>query len=99
MEKSDVIAALGALAQETRLDVFRALVEYRPDGLSAGRIGELLDLNPTTLSFHLSQLKHAGLVEATRAGRSLIYSARTDAVDEVADFLRENCCSKGDGAP
>lgn len=97
MEKSDVIAALTALAHESRLDVFRKLVEYRPDGLSAGRISELLAINPTNLSFHLNQLKNAGLIAARRDGRSLIYTARTEVIDLLTDFLRENCCTAADG--
>lgn len=95
MEKDRVIAALAALAQETRLDIFRTLVEYRPAGLPAGRIGELLGLPGATLSFHLSQLKQADLVRVERQGRSLIYSADTDAVDRLAAYLQENCCSRG----
>ena len=95
MEKAAVIAALAALAQETRLDIFRKLVEYRPDGLPAGRIAELLDIYPTNLSFHLSHLRNAGLVTCRRQGRSLIYTARTEVLDTVTDYLRENCCTAG----
>jgi len=94
MEKTAAIEALAALAQETRLDIFRTLVEYRPAGLPAGKVGELLGLPGATLSFHLSQLKQAGLIDSTREGRSLIYSANTGAVDELAQFLQEDCCSK-----
>ncbi|MDD9878660.1 MAG: metalloregulator ArsR/SmtB family transcription factor [Magnetovibrio sp.] len=94
MEKADAIEALAALAQETRLDIFRTLVEYRPSGLPAGQIAQLLELPGATLSFHLNQLKQAGLIQSIRQGRSLIYSANTDAVDALADFLREDCCSK-----
>lgn len=95
MEKHAAIAQLAALAQDTRLDIFRALVEYRPNGLPAGKIGEMLELPGATLSFHLSQLKQAGLISVERRGRSLIYAADTDAVDRLAAFLQENCCSKG----
>ena len=97
MEKTTAIEALAALAQETRLDIFRALVEYQPDGLPAGKIGELLKLPGATLSFHLNELKHAGLIQSTRDGRSLIHTANTEAVDNLADFLREDCCSKSVG--
>lgn len=95
MDKSTAIAALAALAQESRLDIFRILVEYRPTGLPAGQIGELLQLPGATLSFHLNQLKQAGLIHVERQGRSLIYSADTDAVDSLAAYLQENCCSRG----
>ena len=94
MEKLDAVDALAALAQDTRLDIFRALVEYQPAGLPAGKIGEMLQLPGATLSFHLSQLKQAGLVTSIREGRSLIYSANTDVVDELAQYLQEDCCSK-----
>ena len=94
MENNIAVSQLAALAQDTRLDIFRTLVEYRPGGLAAGRIGEMLELPGATLSFHLNQLKQAGLVSVERRGRSLIYSADTDAVDRLAAFLQENCCSK-----
>ena len=94
MEKSDAVDALAALAQDTRLDIFRTLVEYQPAGLPAGKIGELLELPGATLSFHLNQLKQAGLIASIREGRSLIYSANTDAVDELTQYLQEDCCSK-----
>ena len=94
MEKTNAIDALAALAQETRLDIFRTLVEYRPAGLPAGKIGEMLELPGATLSFHLNQLKQAGLITSIREGRSLIYSANTDAVDELTQYLQEDCCSK-----
>jgi ArsR family transcriptional regulator len=96
MENSVAISQLAALAQDTRLDIFRTLVEYRPNGLAAGRIGQLLELPGATLSFHLNQLKQAGLVSVERQGRSLIYSADTDAVDRLTLFLQENCCSKSE---
>ena len=94
MEKTDAVDALAALAQETRLDIFRTLVEYRPAGLPVGKIGEMLELPGATLSFHLNQLKQAGLITSVREGRSLIYSANTDAVDALAQYLQEDCCSK-----
>ena len=94
MENSTAVEVLAALAQETRIDIFRTLVEYQPAGLPAGKRGEILALPGATLSFHLSQLKQAGLVVSTRDGRSLIYSANTDAVDQLAQFLQKDCCSK-----
>ena len=92
MEKSDAIAALAALAQETRLDIFRLLVQSGTDGLPAGRIGEHLGLPSATLSFHLNQLRHAGLVTFRRAGRSLIYAAEYAAMNGLLAYLTENCC-------
>ena len=94
MEKSDAVDALAALAQDTRLDIFRTLVEYQPAGLPAGKIGQMLELPGATLSFHLNQLKQAGLITSIREGRSLIYSANTDVVDELTQYLQEDCCSK-----
>ena len=95
MEKTAIIAALAALAQDTRLDIFRMLVEAGTGGLAAGRIGDRLGLPSATLSFHLSQLKHAGLVTCQRDGRSLIYSARFDAMRDLVGYLTENCCGQG----
>ncbi len=91
--KTDVaVAALAALAQETRLDIYRLLVQAGPGGLPAGRIGERLDLALPTLSFHLAQLKHAGLVAARRDGRSIIYAANYAAMNGLLAYLTENCC-------
>jgi ArsR family transcriptional regulator, arsenate/arsenite/antimonite-responsive transcriptional repressor len=97
MEKAAAVAALAALAQETRLDIFRLLVQAGPDGLAAGRIGERLALPSATLSFHLNQLKHAGLITFRRAGRSLIYGAAYTAMNDLLAYLTENCC-QGDAA-
>ncbi len=97
MEKQDAIAALGALAQETRLDVFRLLVREGPEGLPAGEIGEALALPAATLSFHLKELRSAGLVACERAGRSRIYRADFDAMNDLLGFLTENCCQGGCG--
>jgi ArsR family transcriptional regulator, arsenate/arsenite/antimonite-responsive transcriptional repressor len=98
MEKADVIAALGALAQDTRLDVFRLLVQAGAEGLPAGRIGDRLGLPSATLSFHLNQLRQAGLVSFRREGRSLIYAAEYDAMNGLIGFLTENCCGRDRGA-
>lgn len=97
MEKLDAIAALAALAQETRLDIFRLLVRAGPGGLPAGQIGERLGLPSATLSFHLNQLRHAGLVTFRRDGRSLIYAAEYGAMNGLLAYLTENCC-QGDPA-
>ncbi|WP_428483188.1 ArsR/SmtB family transcription factor [Rhodopila sp.] len=92
MEKTDAIAALAALAQDTRLDIFRLLVRTGAEGLPAGQIGERLDLPSATLSFHLNQLRHAGLVTFRREGRSLIYAAEYTAMNGLLSYLTENCC-------
>jgi ArsR family transcriptional regulator, arsenate/arsenite/antimonite-responsive transcriptional repressor len=97
MEKLDVISALAALAQETRLDIFRILIQAGNEGRPVGYIGEQLGLPSATLSFHLSQLKQARLVTFRREGRSLIYSAAFDTMNSLMGFLTENCCG-GDAA-
>ena len=97
MEKTVAIAALAALAHESRLDVFRLLVQTGRDGLAAGLIAERLNLAAATLSFHLSHLKHAGLITARRNGRSLSYVAEYDAMAALLGYLTENCC-QGDAA-
>jgi len=97
MEKVEAVAALAALAQETRLDVFRLLVQTGPDGMPAGRIGERLGLPSATLSFHLNHLRHAGLVTFRRESRSLIYMAAYPAMNDLLAYLTANCC-QGDAA-
>lgn len=96
MEKTDAVAALAALAQDNRLDIFRLLVNAGPDGMSAGRVATTLDLPPNTLTFHFDRLRQAGLVGVRRAGRSMIYAARFDRMNALVEFLTENCCG---GAP
>ncbi len=83
---------LGALAQETRLEIFKRLVRQGPDGLAAGDIGTALSLAPATLSFHLNSLRHAGLLTSRREGRQIFYAARYEAISELMGFLMENCC-------
>jgi ArsR family transcriptional regulator, arsenate/arsenite/antimonite-responsive transcriptional repressor len=92
MKATEVVPALAALAQENRLDVFRLLVQAGPDGLPAGHIAEKLDIPSPTLSFHLAQLKHAGLVQVRRDGRSLIYAADFRRMNSLIGYLTENCC-------
>jgi len=92
MKKSNVIGALGALAQETRLEIFRLLVQKGPKGLAAGEIGDRLGLPSPTLSFHLNQLRFAGLVTSRRVSRSIIYSANFKAMTGLLAYLTENCC-------
>jgi len=92
MKKSNVIAALGALAQETRLDIFRLLIQKGPNGLPAGEIGERLGQPSPTLSFHLNQLRFAGLVTSRRESRLIIYSANFKEMNDLLAYLTENCC-------
>lgn len=92
----EVVAGLSALAQDTRLDIFRLLVQAGKDGRAVGHIGEKLGLPSATLSFHLNQLKHAGLVTFRREGRSLIYSVNFAAMNGLMTFLTENCCGGSD---
>jgi DNA-binding transcriptional ArsR family regulator len=92
MENKDAVQALAALAQESRLAAFRLLVQAGPDGLAASRIAEALDMPPSSLSFHLKELTHAGLIAPRQEGRFLIYAARFDAMNALLGFLTENCC-------
>jgi len=89
------VAALSALAQDTRLRTFRLLVERGPDGLPAGLVAERLGIPPSSLTFHLQQLLHAGLVTQRRASRHLIYAADFAAMNGLVCFLTENCCGQG----
>ncbi len=97
MEKQDAIAALAALAQDSRLDVFRLLVQAGTEGMPAGQIAERLGVPANTLSFHLNQLRHAGLITFRRESRSLIYAAAYGAMNDLLAYLTENCC-QGDAA-
>ena len=96
MKKPDAVAALAALAQDNRLDVYRLLVQAGPEGMPAGRVAEELDLAPNTLTFHFDRLRVAGLVTVRREGRSMIYAARFETMNGLLAFLTENCCQ---GAP
>lgn len=92
METSTVITSLAALAHESRLAVFRLLVQAGPSGLAASKIAEALDLAPSSLSFHLKELAHANMVTSLKAGRSIIYSANFAAMNGLLAFLTDNCC-------
>jgi len=94
MDEKRAIAALGALAQETRLALFRLLVTAGPAGLRAGVIAERLGVQPSSLSFHLAQLVHAGLITQRRLSRQLIYSAEYGAMNALLAYLTENCCGR-----
>ncbi len=92
MKKDRAVSALAALAQDNRLDVFRLLVQAGPDGIAAGRVSEELDLAPNALTFHFDRLRDAGLVTVRREGRSMIYAARFETMNDLLAFLTENCC-------
>lgn len=96
MESKTAIRALGALAHETRLAIYRLLVQAGPEGLAVGAIGEQLKLAPATLSFHLSGLRHAGLITIRREGRTLYQAADYDAMNALLGYLSENCCQGTD---
>ena len=93
MEVKTAVTALAALAQESRLSVFRLLVPAGADGIPAGEIAETLDIPPATLTFHLKELSHAGLIESKREGRSIRYSIREPGVRELLTFLLQDCCN------
>src|SRR3954462_14991489 len=92
MEMSNAVAALAALAQDNRLDVYRLLVQAGPDGLPAGRVAAALKLAPNTLTFHFDRLRGAGLVSVRRDGRSMIYAARYDTINALVAYLTDHCC-------
>jgi ArsR family transcriptional regulator len=92
MEQTDAVAALAALAQDNRLDVFRLLVQAGPEGMPAGNVASALKLAPNTLTFHFDRLRHAGLVTVRREGRLMIYAARYDEMNALLGYLTENCC-------
>ena len=92
METKQAVQSLSALAQESRLAIFRLLVHAGPAGMAAGAIGEALDLPPATLSFHLAGLTRAGLAQSRQDGRFVIYSASFENMNALVAFLTENCC-------
>jgi ArsR family transcriptional regulator, arsenate/arsenite/antimonite-responsive transcriptional repressor len=92
MEENHAVASLAALAQPLRLRVFRALVGAGPEGMNPGALGALLGIAPSTLSFHLRELMHAGLVLQERDGRNLIYRPSLDHMNELMDYLAAHCC-------
>src|SRR5215468_9952391 len=92
MERTIAVAALAALAQEHRLEVYRLLVQAGREGMAAGEVAAGVGIAPNTLSFHLDRLRHAGLVTFERRGRSLIYAARYDTMNMLIGYLTENCC-------
>jgi DNA-binding transcriptional ArsR family regulator len=99
METTQAIQALSALAQESRLAIFRLLIQQGPSGLAAGAIGEKLDLPPATLSFHLSGLVRAGLAHSRQDGRFVYYTANFENMNGLVAFLTENCCGGASCSP
>jgi ArsR family transcriptional regulator len=98
MRTPEVVVALGALAHEYRLGIYRLLVERGPDGLPAGTIGDRIGLQPSSLTFHLQALQRAGLITQVRASRQLIYSADFEVMSGLVGFLTDKCCSAGDAS-
>ncbi len=99
MNDKKAINSLSALAHGTRLAAFRLLVEAGQNGLTPAEIGEALGVPPTTLSFHLTQLSHAGFVESRREGKATLYSADFAETECLIQFLLSNCCKRGEKAP
>lgn len=94
MEIHGATEAFSSLSQETRLKVFRLLLEYGVEGTSPGKLAEELKIPDNTLSFHLSQMSRAGLVTSKKNGRSITYFANCDLIEELIGFLQENCCAR-----
>jgi ArsR family transcriptional regulator len=97
MDIDHAVIAFSALSQETRLRVFKLLIEYGNEGTPAGSLSEQLGIPHNTLSFHLAHLSHAGLVTSRKQGRSVIYTANCDAIESLIDYLKENCCARETG--
>jgi ArsR family transcriptional regulator len=92
MKTKEILAALTAIAQESRLAIFRLLVQVGPDGMAATKIAEQLDIAPSSLSFHLKELSHAKLITSRSEGRFVIYSADVAVMNGLIGYLTENCC-------
>ncbi len=99
MKSKSAVSALAALAQESRLSIFRALVHAGPAGLSAGKLGEAAGVPPSALSFHMKSLTHAGLVNSRQEGRFVIYTANFATMNALLAFLTENCCGGNPCSP
>ena len=99
MESSQAIKSLAALAQESRLAIFRNLVQAGPAGLPAGQLSDALGIAPSSLTFHMKELSHAGLVTSRHEGRFVIYSAAIDSMNALLTYLSENCCGGNPCSP
>jgi ArsR family transcriptional regulator, arsenate/arsenite/antimonite-responsive transcriptional repressor len=95
METELAVVSLAALAHPSRLEAFRVLVRRGEEGMPAGELASRLGVAPPTLSFHLQQLRHAGLIRSRRRAREVVYSANYDAASELVRYLTENCCAEG----
>ncbi|MGV1788025.1 MULTISPECIES: ArsR/SmtB family transcription factor [Agrobacterium] len=95
MIEQQILDAFSALSQQTRLRVVRRLVTAGPVGLAAGAIADTVNVSPSNISFHLKELEHAGLIEARREARSIVYRANFDVLRQLARFMMENCCAGG----
>ena len=98
MKPAQVIKALSALAQPTRLAIYRLLVERGPEGMAAGQVAEKLKISPATLSFHFKTLSHAGLIESKQEGRFIYYAANFAVMNDMLAYLTENCCGGNQAA-
>ncbi len=98
MKPAQVVRALSALAQPTRLAVYRLLVERGPEGVPAGHVAEKLQVSPATLSFHFKTLSHAGLIESRQEGRFIYYAANFSVMNGMVAYLTENCCGGNQAA-
>jgi DNA-binding transcriptional ArsR family regulator len=99
MEKKSVVNALASLAQESRLDIFRILVQAGPKGMSAGKISEMTGMPPSTMSFHLKEMLYADMVYSRQEGRFVIYSANFETMNSLLGYLTENCCGGNPCSP
>ncbi|QTG17043.1 winged helix-turn-helix transcriptional regulator (plasmid) [Agrobacterium tumefaciens] len=93
MDQRQALGAFAALSQETRLQIVRLLVVAGPDGMAAGALAEKVEVSPSNISFHLKELEHSGLIAAQRQSRSIIYTAKYEALGGLVRFLMEDCCS------
>jgi ArsR family transcriptional regulator, arsenate/arsenite/antimonite-responsive transcriptional repressor len=98
MKPAQVVKALSALAQPTRLALYRLLVQRGPDGMAAGQVSDKLKVSPATLSFHFKTLSHAGLIESRQDGRFIYYAANFTAMNDMLAYLTENCCGSDEAA-
>lgn len=98
MKSAQVVKALSALAQSTRLAIYRLLVQRGPEGMAAGQVSEKLKVSPATLSFHFKTLSHAGLIESRQDGRFIYYAANFAVMNDMLAYLTENCCGGNQAA-